>query len=80
MRDVQLYVMVGIVMIDFRREIKREMKRLGWSAYRLAKASEMPIRGVQQYIEGTRDATGERLSKMLEALGFDLKRPRKRGR
>ena len=80
MRDVQLYVMVGIVMIDFRREIKREMKRLGWSAYRLAKASGIPIRGVQQYIEGTRDATGERLSIMLGALGFDLKRPRKRGR
>ena len=77
---MQSYVMVGIVMIDFRREIKREMKRLGWSAYRLAKASGMPIRGVQQYIEGTRDATGERLSKMLKALGLELKRPHKRGR
>ncbi|MCH8854073.1 MAG: helix-turn-helix transcriptional regulator [Planctomycetes bacterium] len=67
-------------MIDFRREIKRELKRLGWSAYRLAKASGMPLRGVQAYIEGTRDATGERLSKMLTVLEFELKRPRKKGR
>jgi len=80
LRDAQLCVMVCVAMIDFRREIKREMKRLGWSAYRLAKESGMPIRGVQQYIEGTRDATGERLSKMLKALGFELKRSRKRGR
>ena len=79
MRDAQLCIMVGVAMIDFRREIKREMKRLGWSAYRLAKESDMPIRGVQQYIEGIRDATGERLSKMFKALGFELKRPRKRG-
>ena len=67
-------------MIDFRREIKREMKRLGWGAYRLAKESGLTIRGVQAYIEGTRDASGERLSKMLKVLGFELKRPGKRGR
>ena len=67
-------------MIDFRREIKRELKRLGWSAYRLAKASGMPLRGVQAYIEGTRDATGGRLSTMLGVLGFELKRPKKKKR
>ena len=65
----------SVAMIDFRREIKREMKHLGWSAYRLAKAAGMPLRGVQAYIAGERDATGERLSKMLKVLGFELKRP-----
>ena len=69
-----------VAMIDFRREIKRELKRLGWSAYRLAKASGMPLRGVQAYIAGEKDATGERLAKMLTVLEFELKRPRKKGR
>ena len=67
-------------MIDFRREIKREMKRRGWSAYRLAQIAGMPHRGVQRYITANQDATGERLSRMLDALGFELKRPRKRKR
>ena len=67
-------------MIDFRREIKQELKRLGWSAYRLAKAAGLPLRGVQAYISGEKDTTSARLSKLLGVLGFELKRPGKRGR
>ena len=64
-------------MIDFRREIKRELKRLGWSAYRLAKTAGLPLRGVQAYIAQENDTTSVRLSKVLEVLGFELKRQRK---
>lgn len=72
--------MVGITMIDFRKEIRRELKRLGWSAYRLAKTAGLPLRGVQAYVAGEKDTTSARLSKLLGVLGFELKRPRKRGR
>lgn len=67
-------------MIDFRKEIRAEMKRRGWSAYRLAINAGLPLRGVQAYISADRDATGERLAAMLDVLGIELKRTKKKNR
>ena len=64
-------------MINFRKEIQMEMKRRGLSAYALAKAAGLSIRGVQWFLSGDRDITSRRLAVLLQALGFELKRPGK---
>ena len=61
-------------MIDFRKEIMREAKRQGLSAYALAKAAGLPIRGVQAFLAGECDINCGRLAALMDVLGIKLKR------
>ncbi len=68
-------------MIDFRKDILREAKRQGLSAYALAKAAGLPIRGVQAFLSGERDITCVRLAALMDVLGIKLRRSgRQKGR
>jgi len=58
-----------------REAIRNELKRRGWSAYRLAKEAGLPKRTVQAYLAGTFDTSSERAARMLQVLGIEL-RPR----
>ena len=72
---------LGIEMIDFRKEILGEAKRQGFSAYALAQAAGLPIRGVQSFLAGERDITCVRLAALMDVLGITLKRSdRQKGR
>ena len=64
--------------MSFRKIIKCELDRRGWSAYRLAKEAGLPIRGVQAYLAGRCDMSGERLAAVCDVLGLELKRRRGR--
>ena len=64
-------------MIRFRREIQTEMRRQGLSAYGLAKEAGLPIRGVQRFLAGEREITSRRLAALLQALGFEMSKPRR---
>ena len=61
-----------------RDAILREMKRYRWSAYRLGQESGVPIRTVQDFVAGTSDLAGERLSKLCAALGLRIVRDKRR--
>ena len=63
--------------VMIRDTIIREMKRRGWSAYRLGQESDVPIRTVQRYVAGHCDLVGERIGKLCGALGLALRRTRK---
>ena len=68
-------------MIDFRKEILREAKRQGLSAYALANAAGLPIRGVQAFLSGEHEITCDRLAALMDVLGIKLKRSdRQKGR
>ena len=67
--------------MSFRKSIKAELRRRGWSAYRLAKEAGLPIRGVQVFLAGQCEMTTDRLAAVCEVLGLELTRKRgKRGR
>ena len=66
--------------MSFRKIIEREVSRQGLSGYRLAKLAGLPLRGVQAYLAGDRDMGGERLAKVCDALGLELKPKRRKGR
>lgn len=59
--------------MTFRETIARETERRGWSAYRLGQESGVPIRTVQQYLAGTCDLVGERIGKLCDAVGLELR-------
>jgi transcriptional regulator with XRE-family HTH domain len=63
--------------MSFRKIIRAEVTRQGLSGYRVAKLSGIPMRTVQAYLAGSRDLTGERLARIVDALGLEL-RPRRR--
>jgi transcriptional regulator with XRE-family HTH domain len=63
--------------MSFRRIIQREAQRQGLSGYRIAALAGMSMRTVQAYLAGSRDLTGERLAKIADALGLEL-RPKRR--
>ena len=63
--------------MSFRKIIKAELRRRGWSGYRLGKETDLPIRSIQAYLAGQYDMTGERLATVCEVLGLELKRTRK---
>ena len=65
-----------------RKAILNELKRRGWSRYRLVQALEgkMPPSTVYQYLSGYRDLNSQRASLILKALGFKLTPPKKRKR
>jgi ribosome-binding protein aMBF1 (putative translation factor) len=58
--------------MSFRNTIENEMRRRGWSAYRLAKAAGLSIRTVQAYVAGDLDTSGARIEAMSRALGLQL--------
>lgn len=59
--------------MSFRRIILTEVKRRGLSGYALAKLSGLAIRTVQNYLNGAKDMTGEKLSKLAETLCLELR-------
>ena len=56
--------------------IQKELKRRGWSNYRLVKELEgkMPARTIYGFLAGEQDLTTERASIILKALGLKIKR------
>ena len=64
----------------FRKIIQAEVTRQGLSGYRVAKLAGIPMRTVQAYLAGERDLTGERLAKLADALGLELRPKRRRAR
>jgi transcriptional regulator with XRE-family HTH domain len=66
--------------VSFRKVIQAEVKRQGLSGYRVAKVSGVPMRTVQAYLAEDCDLTGERLAKIAEALGLELRPMRRRSR
>ncbi len=59
--------------------IQTEAERQGLSGYRIAKLAGMPMRTVQAYLAGDTDLAGERIEKMMEVLGLEV-RPAKKSR
>jgi len=59
-----------------KKAIEDELKRRGWSRYRLTKELEgkMPARTVYAYLSGERDLSSERVSKIMEKLGLGIKK------
>ena len=62
----------------FREVIIREMKRCGWSSYRLGQESGVPIRTVQRYTSGGCDLVAERVALLCKALGLRIVRDKRR--
>ena len=60
--------------VSFRQIVKLELRRRGWSGYRLAKETGLPIRSVQVYLSAQCDMSGERLAAVCDVLGLELKR------
>jgi transcriptional regulator with XRE-family HTH domain len=65
--------------MSFRKIVLAEVKRQRLSGYRLARMCGVPERTVQKYLSGGQDLTGEKLCKLTDALGLEL-RPRRRRR
>ena len=64
--------------MPFRKIIKREVVRQGLSGYRIAKMTGLSMRAVQAYLAEDIDMTGERLAKIADALGLELRRKARR--
>ena len=47
------------------------------SGYALAKATGLSMRGVQMYLRGDRDMSGERVAEIAQVLGLELRRARR---
>ena len=62
--------------MTIKKAIKIELKRRGWSHYRLVKELEgkMPARTVYSFLSGEQDLTSERASIILKALGLKITR------
>lgn len=65
--------------MTIKKAIMSELKRRGWSHYRLVKELEgkMPPRTVYSFLAGVQDLTTERASIILKKLGLQIKRPKK---
>ena len=68
---------MGIMTI--KKTIMSELKRRGWSRYRLVKELEgkMPARTVYSFLSGEQDLTSERASIILKVLGLKITRSKK---
>ena len=64
----------GVQDMTIRQEIQAELKRRGWSNYRLVKKMEgrMPPRTVYAYLSGECDLVSERVSIILKVLELEL--------
>jgi len=58
-----------------RESIQKELKRRGWSRYRLVKelAGAVPATTVYEYLAGKMDLGSERASIILKALGLTIR-------
>ena len=65
--------------MSFRETIRREAELRKLSAYRIGKLSGVNIRTVQAYLAGKFDMGGEKLARIADALGLEL-RPKRRRR
>jgi len=65
--------------MTIKKAIEDELKRRGWSRYRLAKEleGELPARTVYAYLSGERDLSSERASIILTALELKIRRSKK---
>ena len=65
-----------------RKAILDELKRRGWSRYRLVQSLQgnMPPSTVYQYLSGYRDLNSRRVSMILDVLGIKLVSPKKHKR
>ena len=65
-----------------RKAILDELKRRGWSRYRLVQAlqDKMPPSTIYQYLSGQTDLNSRRVSMILDVLGITLTPPKKRER
>lgn len=61
-----------------RKSIEAELKRRGWTTYRLVQhvRGEIPPATVYAYLAGTRDLTTQRADILLKALGLTIRRAR----
>lgn len=65
--------------MTIKKAIMSELKRRGWSRYRLVKELEgkMPPRTVYSFLAGVQDLTTERASIILKVLGLKITRSKK---
>jgi hypothetical protein len=68
--------------MTIKEEIQKELRRRGWSHYRLVKEVEgkVPPRTVYAYLSGERDLSSERVSIILQALGLKIRCKAKRSK
>jgi len=59
-----------------KKVIKSELKRRGWTCYRLSKElkDKLPQRTVYSYLSGERDISTKRVSVILKELGLKIVR------
>lgn len=59
-----------------KKAIKSELKRRGWTCYRLSKElkDKIPQRTVYSYLSGERDISTKRVSVILKELGLKIER------
>lgn len=66
--------------IDLDEGIRQEIKKQGLTGYRLAKMSEVSVTVICRFIKGERTLTLPTASKLVRALGLELKPARKKVR
>lgn len=62
--------------VDLRAAVKAEVERRGWTAYRLAKETDLHQLTVRDFLAGTADSRSEAVSAMMTALGLSVQRGR----
>jgi len=67
-------------MKSFRSIVEQEVNRRGWSAYRLGKEADIPIRTAQAFMAGISDLRMAHLESVCKALGLELRRVKKGGK
>jgi len=60
-------------MSTFHRIVVDELRRRGWSGYRLAKEAGLPQRAIQFYLAGEHDILAGRLETICRVLGLELR-------
>ena len=62
-----------------RKAILNELKRRGWSRYRLVQSlqDKMPESTIYQYLSGKIDLNSRRVSMILDALGMKITPPKR---
>jgi len=61
-------------MKSFREIIVSEVRRRGWSGYRLGKESGVPIRTIQSFLAGRADLRMAHIETVCRTLGLELRR------
>ena len=64
--------------MEIRPVIEAEMRRQGMTQTRLAELADMTQARVSDYLNGKRDVRAETLARMMDVLGLEITRKRKR--